>query len=172
MYKTKAYFCWQRTPEIHNTCSTTFKQARPKRQWYREDSDYVSGLHRLEILIIENCTKLISVEGLPSSLKYLHANGCVSLERVEFSMLLQDSDSIRELLFRNCLRLDEEARREIINHRFAKYVCLPGKQVPQEFTHKATSTYITISPGNFCTASSRYKACVRFDSIKDHTLLV
>ncbi|XP_056864646.1 disease resistance protein RML1A-like [Raphanus sativus] len=132
--------------------------------------DYLSGLHRLETLILENCTKLISVEGLPSSLKYLHANGCVSLERVKFSMLLQDSDSVRELFFRNCLRLDEEARREIINHRFAKYVCLPGKQVPLEFTHKATSTYITISQGNFCTASSRFKACVRYDSIKDHTL--
>lgn len=77
---------------------------------------------------------------------------------------------MRELMFRNCLRLDEEARSDIINYRFAKYVCLPGKKVPLEFTHKATSTYITISQGNFCTASSRFKACVRYDSIKDHTL--
>ncbi|KAF3560279.1 hypothetical protein F2Q69_00016276 [Brassica cretica] len=131
--------------------------------------DYVSGLHRFQTLIIENCTELISVEGLPSSLKFLHANGCVSLERVEFSMLLRDSDSIRELMFRNCWRLDEEARREIINSRFAEYVCLPGIQVPAEFTHKARSNYITISPGNFCTAYSRFKACVRLDSIKDNT---
>ncbi|KAF3576108.1 hypothetical protein DY000_02033881 [Brassica cretica] len=131
--------------------------------------DYVSGLHRLQTLIIENCTELISVEGLPSYLKFLHANGCVSLERVEFSMLLRDSDSIRELMFRDCWRLDEEARREIINSRFAEYVCLPGIQVPAEFTHKARSNYITISPGNFCTAYSRFKACVRLDSIKDNT---
>ncbi|KAF8092526.1 hypothetical protein N665_0412s0020 [Sinapis alba] len=86
--------------------------------------DYVSGLHRLETLIIENCTKLISVEGLPSSLKYLHANRCVSLERVEFSMLSQDSDSIRELMFRNCFGLDEEARRDIINYGFKACVRL------------------------------------------------
>ncbi|CAN7017146.1 unnamed protein product [Brassica oleracea var. botrytis] len=132
-------------------------------------SDYVSGLHRLQTLFIENCTKLISVEGLPSSLKFLHANGCVSLERVEFSMLLRDPDSIRELMFRNCWRLDKEARREIINSRFAKYVCLPGIQVPAEFTHKARSNYITISPGNFCTDYPRFKACVRLDSIKDNT---
>nr|VDD12770.1 unnamed protein product [Brassica rapa] len=131
--------------------------------------DYVSGLHRLQTLFIENCTKLISVEGLPSSLKFLHANGCVSLERVEFSMLLRDPDSIRDLMFRDCWRLDEEARREIINSRFAKYVCLPGIQVPPEFTHKARSNYITISPGNFNTAYSRFKACVRLDSIKDNT---
>ncbi|CAA7028353.1 unnamed protein product [Microthlaspi erraticum] len=130
--------------------------------------DYISGLHRLQTLIIENCRKLISVEHLPSSLKSLHANNCASLERVEFSMFSQDSDSVRELMLRNCLRLDEQVTRVIINRRFAKYVCLPGEQVPSEFTHKATANSITVSPGD---ASSRFKACILLSPIKDNALL-
>lgn len=133
--------------------------------------DYVSGLHRLQTLIVENCRKLMSVENLPSSLKSLQANNCVSLKRVELSMLLQDSDSIRELMFHNCLRLDKEARRVILNRRYSEYVCLPGKQVPAEFTHKAAANSITISPGNFSTASSRFQVCFLLSPIKANALV-
>ncbi|KFK32996.1 hypothetical protein AALP_AA6G316100 [Arabis alpina] len=132
--------------------------------------EYVRGLLRLQTLIIENCTKIISVEGLPSSLKSLHADNCVSLERVKFPFPIEDP--IRELMFSNCLRLNEIARRVIMNRRLAKYVCLPGKQVPAEFTHKATSNSITISPGTFSDASSsRFKACLLLSPIKDNALL-
>ncbi|CAN7017144.1 unnamed protein product [Brassica oleracea var. botrytis] len=133
--------------------------------------DYVSGLHRLQTLIVENCRKLMSVENLPSSLKSLQANNCVSLKRVELSMLLQDSDSIRELMFHNCLRLDKEARRVILDRRYSEYVCLPGKQVPAEFTHKAAANSITISPGNFSTASSRFQVCFLLSPIKANALV-
>ncbi|ESQ46766.1 hypothetical protein EUTSA_v10028092mg, partial [Eutrema salsugineum] len=133
--------------------------------------DYVSGLHRLRTLIIENCRKLISVEHLPSSLKSLHANNCVSLENVEFSTLLQDSDLIRELMFHNCLKLDDEATRVIINCRSAEYVCLPGKQVPAEFTHKAAANSITISPGDFYSGSSRFQACFLLSPVKDNAFV-
>lgn len=44
---------------------------------------------------------------------------------------------IRELMFQNCLNLDEESRRVLIQQRVYEYVCLPGKEVPAEFTHKA-----------------------------------
>lgn len=123
--------------------------------------DYVSGLRRLQTLIIENCRKLVSVADLPFSLKSLHADNCVSLEKVKLF-------SVRELMFRNCLRLNEEARRQIIHHLKAKYVCLPGKELPVEYTHKATENSITISPGN---ASSRFKACLLLSPIKDNALL-
>ncbi|CAA7042913.1 unnamed protein product [Microthlaspi erraticum] len=39
------------------------------------------------------------------------------------------------------------------------FVCLPGKQVPEDFTHKAKGNSITISPG-IISASSRFKACL------------
>jgi len=41
-----------------------------------------------------------------------------------------------------------------------EYICLPGKEIPAEFSHKAVGKSITIplAPGTFL-ASSRYKAC-------------
>ena len=42
----------------------------------------------------------------------------------------------REVRFLNCIKLDEEARRAIIQEWAYKFVCFPGQQVPAEFTHK------------------------------------
>lgn len=111
----------------------------------------VSDLSRLQTLIIENCRKLVSVAYLPRSLKSLHADNCVSLERIDVVF----KDSVRELMFRNCLRLGEYARRKIIDLAEAKYVCLPSKELPAVFTHKSTGNFITISRGS---GSSRFKA--------------
>lgn len=124
--------------------------------------DYVRGLRRLQTLIIEKCTKLMSVEGLPPSLKSLHADNCVSLERVQLPSGIEDP--IRELMFSNCLRLDEKARRVIINRRLAKYVCLPGKQVPAESITLSLRTF-------YSAASSRFKDCLLLLPIKDNALL-
>ncbi|VVB09545.1 unnamed protein product [Arabis nemorensis] len=112
----------------------------------------------------------MSVEGLPPCLKSLHADNCVSLERVQLTSAIKDP--IRELMFSNCLRLDEKATKVIISHRFAKYVCLSGRQVPAEFTHKATLNSITIPLGNSSSAaSSRFKACLLLSPVKNNALL-
>ncbi|CAL9223908.1 unnamed protein product [Arabidopsis halleri] len=123
--------------------------------------DCVIGLTRLEWLSVESCTKLESIPGLPPSLKVLDANDCVSLKRVCFSFHNPTSLKVLRLSFRNCLKLDEEARRGIIQQSVYKYKCLPGKKIPAEFTHKATGRSITIplAPGTL-SASSRFKVCL------------
>ncbi|CAL9223910.1 unnamed protein product [Arabidopsis halleri] len=119
--------------------------------------DCVIGLTRLEWLCVERCTKLESIPGLPPSLSILEADDCVSLKRVCFSF----HNPTKRLSFRNCFKLDEEARRGIIQKSIYDYVCLPGKKIPEEFTHKATGRSITIplAPGTL-SASSRFKVCL------------
>ncbi|KAG2307877.1 hypothetical protein Bca52824_027625 [Brassica carinata] len=45
----------------------------------------ITGLPQLEYLIIENCTKIVSIPVLPPSLKSLNANNCLSLKTVHCS---------------------------------------------------------------------------------------
>ncbi|CAH8263954.1 unnamed protein product [Arabidopsis lyrata] len=127
--------------------------------------DCVICLTRLEWLSVESCTKLESIPGLPPSLRDLEADDCVSLKRVCFSF----NNPTKRLSFRNCFKLDEEARRGIIQKSIYDYVCLPGKKIPAEFTHKATGRSITIplAPGTL-SASSRFKACLVIFPVNDY----
>lgn len=133
--------------------------------------DCVIGLLHLVDLIVENCTKLVSIPDLPPSLESLNANHCASLKRV----CCPFHNPIKILTFYNCLSLDEEARRGIIRQRAFSYICLPGKEVPAQFTYRATGNYITIplASGGEGTlpASSRFKACLLISPIKDYRVL-
>lgn len=132
--------------------------------------DCVIGLSRLESLFVFKCRKLVSLQGLPSSLKYIDATDCGSLVRVCIYFNdpirgLMFQYPIRELMFQNCLKLDEESRREIIQQWVYEYVCLPGKDIPSEFTNKAKGNSITIPMVTF-SSSSRFKACLMLSPIK------
>lgn len=127
--------------------------------------DCVIGLHQLQTLTIKCCRKLVSLPGLSPSLENLCANHCRSLERV-----CSFHNPVKVLIFHNCLKLDKEARRVIIQQRVERYIWLPGKEVPAEFTYKATGNSITIPPavvdGTF-SVSSKFKACLLFSPIED-----
>ncbi|KAJ4902581.1 LRR-like disease resistance protein [Raphanus sativus] len=174
--------------------------------------DCIIGLPGLQRLRIKNCRKLVSLQGLPPSLRKLDAEDCVSLKSVCFSfcepksvehtcvaleattseiqfefscnsiiefscnsiisekiiecgvqMLREEGemkisswfdDPNREVRFLNCMKLDEEARRAIIQRWAYKSVCFPGKEIPSEFTHKATGNSITIPEGTLPLSSS------------------
>ncbi|KAL1195580.1 Disease resistance protein RML1A [Cardamine amara subsp. amara] len=100
---------------------------------------------------------------VPPSVRVLHANGCVSLKRVCCSF----SNETKRLSFYNCIQLDEESRRRIIQQSIQGEILLPGKEIPAEFTHKATGKSITIplASGTF-SASSRFKACILLSPIE------
>lgn len=74
--------------------------------------------------------------------------------------------SIKGLTLYNCFNLDGETRKGVIQHDVDWYACLPGKEVPEVFTHKATGNSVTIpltAPGGVqraYSASSRFKACL------------
>ncbi|KAL1225608.1 Disease resistance protein RML1A [Cardamine amara subsp. amara] len=100
---------------------------------------------------------------VPPSVRVLHANGCVSLKRVCCSF----PNETKRLSFYNCIQLDEESRRRIIQQSIQGEILLPGKEIPAEFTHKATGNSITIplASGTF-SASSRFKACILLSPIE------
>ncbi|KAL1225611.1 Disease resistance protein RML1B [Cardamine amara subsp. amara] len=100
---------------------------------------------------------------VPPSVRMLHANGCVSLKRVCCSF----PNETKRLSFYNCIQLDEESRRRIIQQSIQGEILLPGKEIPAEFTHKATGKSITIplASGTF-SASSRFKACILLSPIE------
>ncbi|KAL9281980.1 putative TIR domain, AAA+ ATPase domain, P-loop containing nucleoside triphosphate hydrolase [Arabidopsis thaliana] len=127
--------------------------------------DCVIGLSRLQLLYVKRCTKLKSIPGFPSSLYLLDASDCVSLKRVRFSF----HNPTKVLSFNNCVKLDEEARSGIIQKSIYDYVCLPGKTIPAEFTHKAAGRSITIPlASGTLFASSRFKACILILPVEDY----
>ncbi|KAF8103319.1 hypothetical protein N665_0188s0257 [Sinapis alba] len=132
--------------------------------------DCVIGLPRLQSLIIQNCRKLVSLQGLPPSLWCLDATDCRSLTSVFHSF----SDPCASFNYRNCVMLDEEAQRIIIQQWDYNYVCLPGKEVPIKFTHKAIGNSIAIQVGlhgeGAFLASSRFKACLLLSPVKGYPI--
>ncbi|KAL1195563.1 putative disease resistance protein RPP1 [Cardamine amara subsp. amara] len=134
--------------------------------------DCVIGLPHLVDLIVENCPKLVSIPALSPSLKSLNANECVSLKKVCCSF----HNQTKRLSFYNCLQLDEESRRGIIQQSIQDYICLPGKEIPAGFTHKSTGNSITIPLASCGEAtlseSSRFKACFLLSPIEESHLTI
>ncbi|KAF8116110.1 hypothetical protein N665_0021s0001 [Sinapis alba] len=133
--------------------------------------DCVVCLPQLESLFLNKCRQLVSMQGLPPSLKYIDASNCRSLERVCFSF----NHVITHFMFQNCFNLDEESRRLIIQQRGYNNIWLPGKEVPAEFTHKAAGKSIIIptvldGDGTF-SAYSGFKACLVLPPTKNYELL-
>nr|VDD12026.1 unnamed protein product [Brassica oleracea] len=154
--------------------------------------DCIIGLRGLEKLKIKNCRKLVSLQGLPPSLWMLDADDCVSLKSVCLSFyksksayitlddckcVKSEKDAIRvtSLFYNpmigirlfNCFSLDEKTRRVIIQQCDYKSVCLPGKEIPPEFTHRAKGNSVTISQGTL-SASTSFRACILLSPTLQH----
>ncbi|KAL1194350.1 Disease resistance protein RML1B [Cardamine amara subsp. amara] len=101
----------------------------------------IKGVHGLQSLFLGGCRKLASLPELPTSLMYLSANECESLESVSFPF----NAPCVELSFTNCFKLNQEARRGIIQHSFPHgWAALPGRELPGELDHRSTGNSITI----------------------------
>ncbi|CAH8363675.1 unnamed protein product [Eruca vesicaria subsp. sativa] len=112
--------------------------------------DCIKDLHELETLWIVGCPKLASLPELPRSLTGLMVSNCESLE----TLVPFPSDSqIQNIYFPNCFKLGPEARREIIQKSWRG--CLPGRDIPAEYNHRAIGNSLTIS-SNVCD----FKMCV------------
>ncbi|CAL9224011.1 unnamed protein product [Arabidopsis halleri] len=129
--------------------------------------DYIIGLPYLRHLNVNNCRKLVSIQGHFPSLTSLYAEHCVSLKSVCCSF----HRPISNLMFHNCLKLDNASKRGIIQQSGYKFICLPGKKIPAEFTHQTGGNSITISlaPGGkeVFSVFSRFKACLLLSPIKN-----
>ncbi|KFK30123.1 hypothetical protein AALP_AA7G219900 [Arabis alpina] len=172
--------CWPRLEwlEIGSRSLKTLTHVLPSVTWLDLSNSDIEripdciGLPHLRDLIVENCPKLVSIPALSPSLNSLNANDCVSLKKVYCSF----PNKTRTLSFYNCIQLDEESRRGIIHQSIQGYICLPGKEIPAEFTHKATGNSITIplaSGGEgTISASSRFMACFLLSPIEENPLTI
>ncbi|KAL0889472.1 hypothetical protein Bca101_013455 [Brassica carinata] len=130
--------------------------------------DCIKGIHGLQHLKLAGCTKIVSLPELPSSLTFLSADSCASLERVTCP---SDTPNAK-LNFTNCFKLSGEARRKIIQRSFLSgWACLPGNQVPAEFNYRAKGNFLTIhlKGKSVFPASSRFTACVMVSPKQQHT---
>uniref|UniRef100_M4EFU7 ADP-ribosyl cyclase/cyclic ADP-ribose hydrolase n=1 Tax=Brassica campestris TaxID=3711 RepID=M4EFU7_BRACM len=111
--------------------------------------DCIKCLHGLKELSIYGCPKLASLPELPRSLTTLTVYKCPSLETLEpfpFGARIED------LSFLDCFRLGRKARRLITQQ--SSRVCLPGRNVPAEFHHRAIGNFVAI-----CSNAYRFKIC-------------
>ncbi|CAA7059214.1 unnamed protein product [Microthlaspi erraticum] len=78
---------WSRldTLEIGSTSLTKLTKLDLSSCDIKNIPDCVIGLPGLEILNVQDCSKLVSLQSLPPSLLYLYANNCGSLKSVSFS---------------------------------------------------------------------------------------
>lgn len=120
--------------------------------------DCIKDLPWLHYLYVDNCRKLVSLPELPSSIKILSAINCESLERISSSFHCSNA----KVEFSKSMNLDGEARRVITQQWVYKRACLPGREVPPEFSHRARgdSLSINLEDERVCSSSLRFKACL------------
>lgn len=111
--------------------------------------DCIKCLHGLKELSIYGCPKLASLPEIPRSLTTLTVYKCPSLETLE---PFPFGSRIEDLFFLDCFRLGRKARRLITQQ--SSRVCLPGRNVPAEFHHRAIGNFVAI-----CSNAYRFKIC-------------
>ncbi|RID71132.1 hypothetical protein BRARA_C03088 [Brassica rapa] len=122
----------------------------------------LSGLIKLEV---GECRELVEITPLPDSLLYLDAQGCESLKRIDSSSFQNPEICMN---FAYCINLKQKARK-LIQTSACKYAVLPGEEVPAHFTHRASSSSLTItSTPRPLTSSFRFKACILLSTVYDH----
>ncbi|XP_019094814.1 PREDICTED: disease resistance protein TAO1-like [Camelina sativa] len=100
----------------------------------------IRNLTNLKRLHLDGCSSLVSLPKLPDSLRFLKAENCESLEKLDCSFC---NPSIW-LNFVNCFKLNQEARDLLIETSTDKLVILPGKEVPACFTHRGYGSSVTV----------------------------
>ncbi|XP_056848758.1 probable disease resistance protein RPP1 isoform X2 [Raphanus sativus] len=119
---------------------------------------------RLRQLVINGMEKLVSLPQLPDSLWLLDAEICESLERLDCSFRNPD---IR-LNFRNCFKLNQEARDLIIRTPTNEYAVFPAEEVPPCFTHRSFGSSLTVKLNQLTVGKSiKFKACVIYADVGD-----
>ncbi|CAA7039734.1 unnamed protein product [Microthlaspi erraticum] len=119
---------------------------------------WVKKMSRLNEFVLRGCRNLVSLPPIRESLDFLNARDCESLEKLECSF----HNPNVWLNFANCFKLNQEARDLVIKN--SENAVIPGKQVPEYFTHRAISgdsltIKVNIRPP-LPPKPIRFKACV------------
>ncbi|PRQ54507.1 putative TIR domain, P-loop containing nucleoside triphosphate hydrolase [Rosa chinensis] len=145
-----------------------------------------SGLKRLDL---RNCKSLGSLPTLPWLLELFDAQGCTALETVSSSMrtapiqgrdqYVNHSEGFEELLFMNCVKLDQSARSNImayaqlrvmriatasrlLNKRCRIKIVCPGNEIPKwmRYQSEGCSINIKLPPHSFHQGFLGYALCI------------
>ncbi|KAF8112756.1 hypothetical protein N665_0062s0100 [Sinapis alba] len=123
----------------------------------QEIGPWVKGCSRISRLVLKDMQNLESIAELPDSLSFLDAENCVSLERLDCSF----SNPVIQLNFRNCFKLNQEARNLIIQTSTRNSVILPGGEVPAYFIYRSSQSSITVKLNEKPSGTSaKFKACI------------
>ncbi|PON67942.1 TIR-NBS-LRR-like protein [Parasponia andersonii] len=140
----------------------------------------IRNLNSLTELLIYFCTKLVYIPQLPSSVRYLDAKCCTSLKMVSSSITSFERDwyerSCQEqLVFKDCLMLDYEARNNImVDAQFrilrmaivsSKYglesyydsrseICWPTDEIPAWFSYQSVGSSLSIKISHDCLSNN------------------
>ncbi|PON91049.1 Leucine-rich repeat [Trema orientale] len=157
----------------------------------------IRNLNSLTELLIYFCTKLVYIPQLPSSVRYLDAKCCTSLKMVSSSMTSFERDwyerSCQEqLVFKDCLKLDHEARNNImVDAQFrilrmaivsSKYglesyfdsrseICWPTDEIPAWFSYQSEGSSLSIEISHDCLSNNflGVALCTIVDFEDDHS---
>ncbi|XP_018459188.2 disease resistance protein TAO1 [Raphanus sativus] len=126
----------------------------------QEIAPWVKEMSRLRTLVINGCTKLVSLPQLPDSLACIDAKNCESLERLDCSFYKTE---FSVLSFVNCFKLNEEARDLILMTSTELWAVFPGEKVPTYFSYRATGSSVSMKLNELDTRFPtflRFKACL------------
>ncbi|CAF1697167.1 disease resistance protein TAO1-like isoform X1 [Brassica napus] len=131
----------------------------------QEVPPWVKKISRLRDFELNGCRKLVSLPPISESINSIDASDCESLEMIECSF----SNPHAWFHFSNCLKLNQEAR-DLIIQTSSRYAVLPGGQVPEYFTHRATGGGpLTIKLNEKpLSKSMRFIACILLVDKGDH----
>ncbi|KAL1225469.1 Disease resistance protein ADR2 [Cardamine amara subsp. amara] len=123
-------------------------------------TDCIKGLCNLQRLDLASCKRLVSLPKLPSSLEFLNAHDCESLERVSGPLNIRHA----KLNFANCFKLDRQARQAIIQQSFGRgSAVLPGREVLAGFDYRTRGNSLKIPHFSL----NRFKVCVVISPFED-----
>ncbi|KAJ4880126.1 Disease resistance protein (TIR-NBS-LRR class) family [Raphanus sativus] len=100
----------------------------------------IGRVSSLKKLVLRGMKKLVSLPQLPDSLLYLDASDCETLERLDCSF--RNPNII--LNFKNCFKLNQEAKDLIIQTPTYRYAVFPAEEVPICFSHRSYGSSLTV----------------------------
>ncbi|XP_044505697.1 disease resistance protein RPP2B-like [Mangifera indica] len=125
----------------------------------------IINLSKLSRLDVCGCDVLKSLPELPSSVKFIKAEDCYSLELLSgLSISWSTTWGLKTVNFSNCFKLDQSVLEDIVKSTLQNiqrsatesfgyihdpncYICFPGSSIPDWFTFQSNGSFIELLPG-------------------------
>ncbi|CAN6900684.1 unnamed protein product [Brassica oleracea] len=144
--------------EVLSFSECSLLESYPESPTYIQELDpWMGRISRLTRLVLSGMKNLVSLPPLPDSLFVLEAENCESLERLGSSF----RNAYMMLNFRNCFKLNQEARDIISRTWTSAYAVFPCRKVPQCFTYRSCGSSVKVKLNQLALGiSTKFKACI------------